>query len=203
MTKDMNEARPLPAAADPTEPQRPTIRPAPRTGTRFLALVCMLLLLEMPKAGPAAAAARVHSKASTSGATQAKPPGHGDGSGRRHTGPRARRGKKSTHLTGMASFYGSEFAHRRTASGERFDPSQLTAAHRTLPFGTRVRVTNLENGRRVVVRINDRGPYARGRVLDLSRAAARKLGFVSDGVTRVRLEILRDHHGWRDPLAGS
>ena len=199
MTKGMNEARPLPAA-DPSEPQHPATRHAPRAGTRPLALVCMLVLLEMPQAGPAAAA-RVHGKAATTGATQAKPTGHGDGPARPHTSPRARRSKKSTHLTGMASFYGSEFAHRRTASGERFDPSQLTAAHRTLPFGTRVRVTNLENGRRVVVRINDRGPYARGRVLDLSRAAARKLGFVNDGVTRVRLEILRDHHGWRDPLA--
>src|SRR5262249_40007252 len=73
--------------------------------------------------------------------------------------------RQPRHQTGIASFYGREFLNQRTASGERFDPTRLTAAHRTLPFGTRVRVTNLENGRRVVVRINDRGPFARGRVL--------------------------------------
>ncbi len=95
-------------------------------------------------------------------------------------------------LTGVASFYGAAFADRPTANGERFDPHAMTAAHRTLPFGTRVRVTNLENGRQVVVRINDRGPYRKGRVLDLSRAAARKLGFVEDGVAQVRIEVLKD-----------
>ena len=95
-------------------------------------------------------------------------------------------------LTGVASFYGADFADRPTANGERFDPHAMTAAHRTLPFGTRVRVTNLENGRQVVVRINDRGPYRKGRVLDLSRAAARKLGFVEDGVAQVRIEVLKD-----------
>ena len=105
------------------------------------------------------------------------------------------------HETGFASFYGREFRNRRTASGERFDPNQLTAAHRTLPFGTRVKVTNLHNGRQVVVRINDRGPFARGRVLDLSRAAARRLGFVEIGVARVRLDVLKDKHGARGRVA--
>ena len=98
--------------------------------------------------------------------------------------------KKARRESGFASFYGPEFNHRRTASGERFDPKRLTAAHRTLPFGTRVRVTNLENGRRVVVRINDRGPFKKGRVLDLSPAAARRLGFTAQGITRVRLDVL-------------
>jgi rare lipoprotein A (peptidoglycan hydrolase) len=100
------------------------------------------------------------------------------------------RQKKARRESGLASYYGPEFNHRRTASGERFDPKGLTAAHRTLPFGTRVRVTNLENGRRVVVRINDRGPFRKGRVLDLSPAAARRLGFTAQGIARVRLDVL-------------
>ena len=75
--------------------------------------------------------------------------------------------------------------HTRTASGERMNPSALTAAHRTLPFGTRVKVTNQSNGRTVVVRINDRGPFIRGRVLDLSKGAANQLGFIGSGHTAV------------------
>ena len=108
---------------------------------------------------------------------------------------------KLRHQTGFASFYGLEFKNRRTANGERFDPAQMTAAHRTLPFGTRVRVTNLDNGRHVVVRINDRGPYAKGRVLDLSRAAARQLGFVQVGVAHVRLDVLKNRRGERGRMA--
>ena len=103
------------------------------------------------------------------------------------------RHEKKRNQTGVASFYGHECKGQRTASGERFDPNQLTAAHRTLPFGTRVKVTNLDNGQHCVVRINDRGPYARGRVLDLSRAAARKLGFEREGTAFVRLQVLK---GW-------
>lgn len=91
---------------------------------------------------------------------------------------------------GVASYYAHAHHGRRTASGERFDMTELTAAHRTLPFGTRVRVTNLANGRRAVVRINDRGPFKGKRIIDLSYAAARELGMVADGITRVRLEIL-------------
>ena len=97
---------------------------------------------------------------------------------------------KARRESGWCSYYGRGFYHRRTASGERFDPDQLTAAHRTLPFGTRVRVTNLANGKRVVVRINDRGPFKKGRVLDVTPAAARKLGFATSGLTRVRLDVL-------------
>lgn len=93
---------------------------------------------------------------------------------------------------GFASYYASRFNGLRTASGERYDETSLTAAHRTLPFGTRVQVTNLGNGRHVVVTINDRGPFARGRVIDVSRRAARKLDFVRDGTARVRLEILEN-----------
>ena len=90
---------------------------------------------------------------------------------------------------GIASYYGRAHDGRRTASGEVFDMNGMTAAHRTLPFGTRVRVTNLANGREAVVRINDRGPFRRGRIIDLSYAAARRLGFVGRGVTRVRVRV--------------
>jgi rare lipoprotein A len=90
---------------------------------------------------------------------------------------------------GVASWYGREFAGRRTASGERFNPSEYTAAHRTLPFGSRVRVTNA-SGESVVVRINDRGPFHGGRVIDLSQAAAAELGLVRAGSGRVTLALL-------------
>ena len=90
-------------------------------------------------------------------------------------------------LTGVASFYGQGEV---TATGERFDPTAMTAAHRTLPFGTRVRVTRLDTGNSVVVRINDRGPFKPGRVIDLSERAAENLGMTGIGVTPVRLEGL-------------
>ena len=88
---------------------------------------------------------------------------------------------------GYASWYGSESGNR-TANGERFDPGQLTAAHRTLPFGTRVRVTHRATGRSVIVRINDRGPFIRGRVIDLSKASAQAIGVA--GVADVALSVL-------------
>jgi rare lipoprotein A len=91
---------------------------------------------------------------------------------------------------GIASWYGGKFQGRRTASGEVFDTYQFTAAHRTLPFGTVVKVTNLENRRAVTVRINDRGPFVDGRVIDLSYAAANTLDMVRSGVARVGLEIV-------------
>lgn len=93
--------------------------------------------------------------------------------------------------TGLASWYGMEEQGNRTADGEIFDRHQFTAAHRHLPFNTRVRVTNRENGRSVVVRINDRGPYARDRVLDLSEAAAKALDMKKSGVVPVKIEVLR------------
>ena len=88
---------------------------------------------------------------------------------------------------GLASWYGERFQGKRTASGEPFNMQELTAAHRTLPFGTRVRVRNLDNGREVVVRINDRGPFNGRRVIDLSRAAATALGMVKSGVVKVQV----------------
>jgi len=93
---------------------------------------------------------------------------------------------------GMASGYGREFAGRRTASGERFDPSGYTAAHRSLPFGSKVRVTNERTGDSVVVRINDRGPFTRSRVIDVSQAAARELGLIGPGHGRVSLSLIED-----------
>ena len=95
-----------------------------------------------------------------------------------------------THFqTGMASFYGGKWHGKKTANGEIFNQNSLTAAHRTLPFGTRVKVTNLDNGKSVVVRINNRGPYSRGRIIDLSKAAFAKIANTSKGVTKVKLEI--------------
>ncbi len=91
---------------------------------------------------------------------------------------------------GIASYYGNELAGNRTASGQRFDPGQLTAAHRTLPLGSKVRVTNPANGKSVVVRINDRGPFHGKRVLDLSKAAAQKIGLVQRGSGRVEMALL-------------
>lgn len=91
---------------------------------------------------------------------------------------------------GRVSLYGVNFAGKTTASGERFDPAAFTMAHRTLPFGTRVRVTNLKNHRSVEVRVNDRGPAVRGRIGDVSLAAARALGMTDDGVIDATLEVI-------------
>ncbi len=92
---------------------------------------------------------------------------------------------------GKASWYGPGFQGERTASGEIYDQKKMTAAHRKLPFGTEVLVTNLENGKKVKVEINDRGPYARGRIIDVSKEAGKKLDILSDGTARVRIEAAR------------
>lgn len=96
----------------------------------------------------------------------------------------------SFQKTGKASFYGDKFHGRKTASGEKYDRSLFTAAHRTFPFGTVVKVTNNNNGRSVVVRINDRGPHTRGRIVDLSHIAAEKIGMIQNGVVPVTIEIV-------------
>ena len=108
------------------------------------------------------------------------------------SGPSATSGRGAERYdeVGYATWYGNEMAGGRTASGSVFDPKGFTAAHRTLPFGTRVRVDNLANGRSVVVRINDRGPFIRGRVIDVTHAAALQLGMVGTGVASVRLTVL-------------
>lgn len=92
--------------------------------------------------------------------------------------------------TGKASFYADKFEGSPTASGEKYRHSKMTAAHKTLPFGTKVRVTNLENNKSIEVVINDRGPYADGRIIDLSRSAAQELGFVNAGLADVRVEVI-------------
>ncbi len=92
---------------------------------------------------------------------------------------------------GKASFYADQFHGRKTANGETFNMEKLTAAHPSLPFGTRVRVTNLRNGKDVIVRINDRGPFIKGRIIDLSIGAAKEIGLIKSGTTQVKLETLR------------
>ncbi len=103
-------------------------------------------------------------------------------------------------LHGIASWYGTVFNGRRTASGERFDMYAMTACHPTLPFGTRVRVIDEENHRSVVVRITDRGELMKGRIIDLSYGAARKLAMTKDGLAKVRLEVLSLGHSQAQPV---
>jgi rare lipoprotein A len=117
------------------------------------------------------------------GCAHAPSPGGGRAPAPRGEGP----AEGGALAEGIASFYGPGFEGCRTANGERFDPGALTAAHRTLPFGTCLRVRNLGNGREVEVRVNDRGPFAGGRILDVSTAAARILGMLERGLAKVRL----------------
>lgn len=92
---------------------------------------------------------------------------------------------------GFASYYGGEFQGKKTASGERFNKWDFTCAHKTLPFGTRLRVTNLKNHKSVIVRVNDRGPWVKGRIIDLSYAAAKKIGLLKYGVVKVKIEVIK------------
>jgi rare lipoprotein A len=110
--------------------------------------------------------------------------------GRREVADRPPAARRSD--VGLASWYGEPHHGQPTASGEIFDMAQLTAAHRTLPLGTRLRIVNLENGRTVGVRVNDRGPYVPGRIIDLSRGAAAALGMVEQGIVPVKLEVVED-----------
>lgn len=107
-------------------------------------------------------------------------------------GTQAAKGNKLTDEVyyGEASYYADKFHGRQTANGEIFDNGKMTAAHKTLPFGTKVRVTNVSNGKSVEVRINDRGPFVKGRIIDLSRAAAEELGMIHSGVAKVEVEII-------------
>lgn len=104
------------------------------------------------------------------------------------TSPSIVSGERFHVAEGKASYYANRFHGRRTASGKHFDKREFTAAHPSLPFGTKVIVTNLSNGRNVVVTINDRGPHAKGRIIDVSQAAAKELGIVGSGVGKVRIE---------------
>ncbi len=92
---------------------------------------------------------------------------------------------------GVASYYADKFVGRTTANGDKYKHNKLTAAHQTLPFGTKVKVTNLSNKKTVVVVINDRGPFVKGRIIDLSKSAAKKLDFINAGITKVRIKVLR------------
>jgi rare lipoprotein A len=110
--------------------------------------------------------------------------GCGGGSGEPSTEP-------GSVQEGEASYYAHKYHGRTTANGETYDENKMTAAHKTLPFGTTVRVTNLANGKKVVVRINDRGPFVKGRIIDLSFKAAGELDYISRGVVKVRVEVLK------------
>ena len=92
---------------------------------------------------------------------------------------------------GKASYYGDEFHGRKTSSGEIYDKWKYTCAHRKLPFGTKVRVTNLANNKTVIVRVNDRGPFVKGRIIDLSFVAAREIGMLKAGVVKVKVEVIK------------
>src|SRR5690554_1925818 len=101
-------------------------------------------------------------------------------------------GKWAGHKeSGQASYYADKFQNRKTANGELYKAGRKTAAHRTLPFGSKVKVTNVRNGKSVVVRINDRGPFVRGRIIDLSRSAFSSIGDISAGLLSVRIEVVR------------
>lgn len=91
----------------------------------------------------------------------------------------------------MASYYGAEFHGRPTSSGEIFDMNGMTCAHRTLPLGTRVRVTNLENGKSIELKVNDRGPFVDGRIIDLSQGAAEKIDMIRSGIAMVKIEVIK------------
>ncbi len=102
----------------------------------------------------------------------------------------AQPGKALLTLEGIASYYADDFNGKKTANGETYDMNGLTAAHRSLPFGTKVRVTNLDNGKQVVVRINDRGPFQLSRIIDLSLGAAKELDMIAKGTAKVKLEVI-------------
>ena len=104
--------------------------------------------------------------------------------------PLATKGKHAKVLYGVSSYYGEDFHGKLTANGEVYDMYGVTAAHKTLPLNTVARVTNMENDKSIILRINDRGPYVTGRILDCSYGAAKKLGFVIQGTTKVKIEII-------------
>lgn len=107
------------------------------------------------------------------------------------SGPISRSDAVGFEETGGASYYAMKYQGRKTANGELFDQKAMTAAHKRLPFGSKVKVTNIENGKSVVVRVNDRGPFVRGRIIDLSKSAFQRIGNTKDGVIEVEIEVLR------------
>lgn len=115
------------------------------------------------------------------------------------SGPALYESKPTSVETGKASFYGGRWIGRLTANGEHYRAEDCTAAHKKLPFNTMVRVTNLKNGKSIIVRINNRGPYAKGRILDLSVVAARKIEMIGDGIIPVKAEVLKPIEVIRKP----
>jgi rare lipoprotein A len=107
--------------------------------------------------------------------------------------------KNTRTETGKASWYGSKYHGKKTSSGEVYNKNEMTAAHNTLPFGTKVKVTNLANDESVIVRINDRGPYVGHRIIDVSEVAARKLGFHQKGIGKVKVEVVPDSYSLQEP----
>lgn len=102
----------------------------------------------------------------------------------------AKANQETPQLTGISSYYGETHHGRKTASGEVFNMHAHTAAHRTLPLGSRIQVTNLSNGKRITLRVNDRGPYTKGRILDVSQGAAKALGMLKSGTAKVHIQLL-------------
>ncbi len=149
------------------------------SGIRSLALLVMLAILAAACVSSPRYTSRPGKGARSKTAVASRPSAAASG-----------RIRPGTVLSGVASFYGSDFHGKQTANGEIFDMYGVSAAHKTLPFNTIARVTNLANRKQLIVRINDRGPFIKGRMLDLSYGAALKLGFVDQGTTRVRVEII-------------
>lgn len=115
----------------------------------------------------------------------------GDTTGETSTTVRPNTGKALLTLEGVASYYAHDFHGKLTSNGETFNMNDITAAHRTFPFGTKIRVTNLNNNKSVIVRVNDRGPYVDGRIIDLSLGAAKEIDLIQTGTARVRLEVMQ------------
>jgi len=160
-------------------------------GSIALALIAALLAAALIQARNAPEVVRLGTGMASVDASASVSPGQGLSDSGSNEAAAADTGE-SYIGSGEASFYGEELRGNRTASGEIFDPERLTAAHRTLPLGSRVRVTNTRNQESVVVRINDRGPFHGNRVIDLSTAAARTIGLIQSGTGKVRLALLVD-----------
>jgi rare lipoprotein A len=160
-----------------------------RSRKTFLLLAAVLGLLPLAACAPSPFA---NKNEFVTGGRQSSPANHPSSVVRRENVPKKSisiaTGTSPTNRDGIASFYTED---EQTASGEKYDPNKLTAAHPTLPFGTRVRVTNLVNGHSVVVRVNDRGPFIPGRVVDVSYSAAETLGIVERGIVKVKLDVVR------------
>ncbi len=158
------------------------------SSTECKAVLCMLTVL----CGCASAPRFVEKEGKSTSGDHSKAKNSGEnGTGR----TRPSSGKVLLTLEGVASYYAQDFNGKQAADGEVFDMNDLTAAHRTFPFGTKIRVTNIANNLRVMVRVIDRGPYVEGRIIDLSLGAAKRIELIKSGTTRVRLEVIEWGNG--------